>query len=144
MPNLAASQVSPFVGTRDFAVSRDFYVALGWQLLWDRGDLAQLELAGQRIFLQRHYQREWCENTMLHVTVADAAAWHEHAQRHEGSRHIEAGLHGQIDFVFGRASCRVRSRMMALTLVSLGRSSDFDSLTAMGHPTTSSTRASIA
>ena len=49
MPNLAASQVSPFVGTRDFAVSRDFYVALGWQLLWDRGDLAQLELAGQRI-----------------------------------------------------------------------------------------------
>ena len=80
MPNLAASQVSPFVGTRDFAVSRDFYVALGWQLLWDRDDLAQLELAGQRIFLQRYYQREWCENTMLHVTVADAAAWHEHAQ----------------------------------------------------------------
>ena len=79
-PNLAASAVIPFVGTQDYVVSRDFYVALGWQLDWDRGELAQLTLGDQKLFLQAHYQREWCENSMLHVTVSDAVAWHRHAQ----------------------------------------------------------------
>lgn len=80
MPNLAASDVIPFVGAKDFDTSRNFYVALGWRLNWDRGDLAELELGGARFFLQRHFQRDWCENSMLHVTVADAQAWHAHAK----------------------------------------------------------------
>ena len=79
MPNLTASDVIPFVGAKDFDISRDFYVALGWKLNWDRGALAELELGGSRFFLQRYFQQDWCENSMLHVTVADAEAWHAHA-----------------------------------------------------------------
>ena len=81
MVNLDASGVRTFVGTRNFEDSRDFYVALGCTLNWERDGLAELELGGCRFFLQRYYNRQWCENSMLHVTVEDATAWYEHAKR---------------------------------------------------------------
>lgn len=80
MPNLEVSGVRTFVGARHFEDSRDFYVALGWKLNWERDALAELELGGCPLFLQRYYHRDWCENSMLHVTVEDAQAWYEHAR----------------------------------------------------------------
>lgn len=80
MANLNVSGIRTFVGTRNFEDSLDFYVALGWQLNWDRDGLAELELGGSALFLQRYYNKQWCENSMLHVTVADAEAWYEHAK----------------------------------------------------------------
>lgn len=80
MTELAASEVKPFVGAEDFEVSRDFYVAMGWTLQFDAGDLAELELGGCRFYLQDYYQREWCHNSMLHITVDDAQAWYEHTR----------------------------------------------------------------
>lgn len=70
--SLAATDVKPFVGSKDFALSRDFYVAMGWSLNFDAGDLAELQLGDHRFYLQKYYQRQWCDNTMLHITVNDA------------------------------------------------------------------------
>ena len=78
MASLSASEIKPFVGSRNFTESRDFYVALGCRINWNQGDLAELELGGYRFYLQRYYQREWCENSMLHITVEDADAWYRH------------------------------------------------------------------
>lgn len=75
-----ALDVRTFVGSREFEVSRDFYVALGWRLNFETPGLAELELAGQRFYLQRFYAKDWCENSMLHVTVEDATAWFRHAE----------------------------------------------------------------
>ena len=86
MPNLSASDVKPFVGSRNFEESRDFYVALGWSVKFDTGDLAELELGEFRFYLQDFYQRQWCENSMLHLTVEDAEAWHRHAKAVLGAR----------------------------------------------------------
>ena len=80
MANLNVSGIRTFVGTRNFEDSRNFYVALGWQLNWDRDGLAELELGGSALFLQRYHNKQWCENSMLHVTVEDAQAWYEHAK----------------------------------------------------------------
>ena len=80
MPNLSASDIKTFVGSRNFDESRDFYVALGWKVNFDTGDLAELELGDCRFYLQDYYQRQWCENSMLHITVEDAEAWHRHAE----------------------------------------------------------------
>jgi len=77
MPDLSASNLKPFVGSKDFVVSRDFYVAIGWKLKFELEDLAELELGECRFYLQRYYQRHWCENSMLHITVADADAWYQ-------------------------------------------------------------------
>jgi catechol 2,3-dioxygenase-like lactoylglutathione lyase family enzyme len=80
MTRLSGRNVKPFIGTHDFDKSRDFYVALGWQLNWQDDDLAELELGDNRFYLQRYYQKDWCDNTMLHVTVDDAQAWFEHVR----------------------------------------------------------------
>lgn len=80
MDDLTVLDIKPFIGSKKYAESRDFYVALGWKLNFDAGNLAELQLGDCRFYLQDYYQRKWCENSMLHITVTDAAAWHRHAR----------------------------------------------------------------
>ena len=72
------SELKTFVGSKNYELSRDFYVALGFGLNWDEGNLAELQLGECKFFLQRYYQKQWCNNSMLHMTVADANAWYQH------------------------------------------------------------------
>ncbi len=80
MSRLQVSRLQTFVGTKEFEVSRDFYRALGWTVNWEQDALAELSLHGCTFYLQRYYQKEWCNNSMLHLTVEDAQAWYEHIQ----------------------------------------------------------------
>lgn len=75
-----ATDVKVFVPTRDFDVSVSFYEALGWRCNWRSDGLAEMELAGARLFLQKYYTREWAENSMIFVAVEDAQAWYAFAQ----------------------------------------------------------------
>ncbi len=80
--SLAVTDVRPFVPAEDFQRSLAFYTALGWTTLWsDGGGLALLSLGGRQIMLQDFYVKDWAENSMLVVEVADAAAWHRHVER---------------------------------------------------------------
>ena len=78
MNNLNCSSVKTFIGSKDFNESRDFYISLGWKLNFDRGDIAELELEGSSFYLQKYYQKDWCENTMLYIAVEDAEAWYKY------------------------------------------------------------------
>ncbi len=78
MTNLKTSDIKPFIGSKNFDESRDFYVALGWTVNFDAGTIAELQLGDCRFYLQKYYQRQWCENSMLHITVEDAEAWYQH------------------------------------------------------------------
>jgi hypothetical protein len=78
MVNLNSSDIKTFIGSKNFHESLDFYVALGWTLNFDTGDIAELELSDCRFYLQKYYQRKWCDNSMLHITVEDAQSWFEH------------------------------------------------------------------
>ncbi len=80
MHNLGASDIKAFIGSRDYDQSLDFYVAMGFKLNFDAGDIAELELGNCRFYLQKYYQKQWCENSMLHITVEDAEAWHRKAK----------------------------------------------------------------
>ncbi|SDW61642.1 hypothetical protein SAMN05216309_1484 [Nitrosomonas europaea] len=71
--NLHASDLRTFIPSRDFVLSRDFYSALGCELEWSDDNLALFNLAGSRFYLQRYYVKEWAENSMLHISVQDAA-----------------------------------------------------------------------
>ncbi|MGF1526875.1 MAG: hypothetical protein ACFCBW_08795 [Candidatus Competibacterales bacterium] len=73
MIDLQARDLRAFVPAQDFALSKDFYLALGCDLEWSDENLALFKLAGSRFYLQRYYVREWAENTMLHLSVQDAA-----------------------------------------------------------------------
>lgn len=81
MANLGINDVRVFVPAKDFAVSKDFYFALGWKLQRSDENIALMEAGNQRFYLQNYYAREWAENFMLHVSVDDARAWHEHVSR---------------------------------------------------------------
>ena len=77
---LLVGDVKPFIGAKDFQLSQSFYNQLGWKSNFETPEIAELQLADCRFYLQNYYHREWCHNTMLHITVEDAQAWYEHAQ----------------------------------------------------------------
>ena len=77
MSNYAVSQIKPFIGSRDFAESKAFYQAIGWEMTFDSQDICEMRLGDNFFYLQRYYDRKWCENSMLHITVEDAHAWYE-------------------------------------------------------------------
>jgi catechol 2,3-dioxygenase-like lactoylglutathione lyase family enzyme len=75
MPDITDQRV--FLPTKDFVRSIDFYSRLGWQTRFRDDNLALIELGASRIFLQKYYQQMWADNTMVHLVVDDAVAWHE-------------------------------------------------------------------
>jgi len=80
MANLAVSDIRAFVGSKDFDISRDFYVALGWELVYDSEHIRVLELEGHCFYLQNYYQKEWCDNNMLHISVESVDDWYTHVK----------------------------------------------------------------
>jgi catechol 2,3-dioxygenase-like lactoylglutathione lyase family enzyme len=79
MPDLKATDVRPFIPARDFALSKRFYAALGWQTIDVGPKLALVRVGGeQHFYIQDHYAKDFAENTMLHITVDDATGWHAH------------------------------------------------------------------
>jgi hypothetical protein len=73
---MAVEDVRAFVPALDFALSKAFYESIGWSTVWTDGDgLALMELGGYRFMLQNFYVKEWAENFMLTIVVADATAW---------------------------------------------------------------------
>ena len=75
--DLGLQALLPFLPSEDFALSRRFYEALGWTAVYADADLVRFENAGHGFYLQRYHQKDWAENTMLHLSVADARACHE-------------------------------------------------------------------
>ena len=84
--SLLVSDIKPFIGSKDYGLSRDFYVALGWHVNFESSELAELQLGDHRFYLQAYYQKDWCNNTMLHITVDDAQSWYERASSVLSSR----------------------------------------------------------
>lgn len=78
----SALDIKVFVPAKDFEQSLKFYTLLGWQVKWRAEDdsLAELELANCRFLLQNFYVEDWANNFMLHITVDDPQAWHDHVQ----------------------------------------------------------------
>ncbi len=75
------SDIKVFVPAKDFQQSLKFYEALGWKINWThKEDLAEMEIGGNRFFLQNYYQKDWAYNFMLYININDAQAWYEHAK----------------------------------------------------------------
>ena len=70
----------PFLPAKDFAVSREFYLALGFELLLDASEVAIFRMGASAFLLQRYYQKDWAENFMMQLMVDDLEAWWAHIQ----------------------------------------------------------------
>ena len=70
MPSPALS-IRPFIGARDFAVSRRFYRAFGFTEVVLSPGMSYLSLQSVGFYLQDVYVQDWVDNTMLFLEVAD-------------------------------------------------------------------------
>ena len=70
-------RVRAFLPCRDFDLSKRFYEALGFQKVLD-SEVAIFNAGSGGFILQRYFQKEWAENTMLQFMVDDLDAWWEH------------------------------------------------------------------
>jgi catechol 2,3-dioxygenase-like lactoylglutathione lyase family enzyme len=70
-------EVRPFVPAKDFDKSRAFYRALGFAEDHDK-DVAIFKAGKSTFILQRHYQKDWAENFMMHMMVDDLDQWWAH------------------------------------------------------------------
>lgn len=76
--NLKTIELKSFIPAKDFQTSLAFYTALGFEILWQEEQLCLFALGQTKFFLQNFYTKEWAENTMLHLQVENADAWHTH------------------------------------------------------------------
>jgi hypothetical protein len=68
--------LQPFVPSgNNFQASKDFFIALGFNLAWDMGDYAGFENNNCRFILQNYDKKEFAENFMLSVGVPDVDAF---------------------------------------------------------------------
>ena len=72
--NHHARSLRPFVGSRDFAVSRAFYRAWGFEEVEIGPTLSLMRTDGAAFYLQDYRVDAWIDNTMLFLEVADVDA----------------------------------------------------------------------
>jgi hypothetical protein len=81
MPNQpAVTHLRPFVPAKNFAQSKEFYKALGFETVaeWQGGAL--FAAGNQSFVLQNFYKKELAENFMLQLVVPDLDAWWKHIE----------------------------------------------------------------
>lgn len=70
-----------YVPAEDFAISKSFYAALGFELTEGWGGTMDCRLGGAIFRLQNYYVKDWAENFMMKFQVDDADGWHAHAKK---------------------------------------------------------------
>lgn len=78
MSNMTTVEAKAFVPAKDFALSKQFYQDLGFEIAWSSDDLAYLR-HGNASFLLQNF-KEPPDNFMMHLLVEDVEAWWTHVQ----------------------------------------------------------------
>ena len=76
--NLNAVEIKAFVPSRDFAASKAFYLALGFEIPWSDGDLAYVRHGNTAFLLQNFHEPAHSANFQMHLLVENADDWHAH------------------------------------------------------------------
>jgi hypothetical protein len=73
-----AKSIRPFIGARDFEVSRNFYRDLGFAESILSHNMSYFKINGLGFYLQDAYVREWVDNSMIFLEVEDVERyWRE-------------------------------------------------------------------
>lgn len=71
--------IRPFMPCKDFALSKRFYEALGFEKVLD-SEVAIFNAGSGGFILQNYYHQGWAENFMMHLLVDDLDAWWAHIE----------------------------------------------------------------
>lgn len=69
--------IRTFLPSKDFLVSKQFYLELGFQILWEDKDYIIFGTSENNFFLQNGYNKDWAENMMIQLHVDDLDALYE-------------------------------------------------------------------
>jgi hypothetical protein len=69
MMNQQIKSVRPFIGAKNFTVSREFYKDLGFEENILQPNLSVFKKENFAFYLQDYYAKEWIDNTMIFVEV---------------------------------------------------------------------------
>ena len=78
MPNLRVTEIKAFVPAKDFALSKRFYLDLGFTQASEGGGVAYFHFGHVSFLLQDFCVQSLAENFMMHILVEDVAAWRQH------------------------------------------------------------------
>ncbi|RZJ64936.1 MAG: glyoxalase [Flavobacterium sp.] len=71
LEGIKAVSIRPFIGAKDFEVSRRFYNEIGFTEVVLEPRLSLFTLGEQGFYLQDAYVKDWVDNTMVFFQVAD-------------------------------------------------------------------------
>lgn len=73
-----AISLRPFIGSKDFDLSRSFYRDLGFEEVVLTSNLSFFKIGQMSFYLQDAYVKDWVDNTMLFLEVDDVNRyWNE-------------------------------------------------------------------
>ena len=86
------TDLKAFLPAKDLAVSKQFYLELGFHVIWDSGDACELEIDNRRFILTSVYVKDYAENCMMSLNVEDTDSWWEHITRLELQAKYKLGM----------------------------------------------------
>ncbi|MGH9761038.1 MAG: glyoxalase, partial [Blastocatellia bacterium] len=78
MDDKSIIDLKAFVPAKDSAISRQFYVDLGFTQNWANDEIAEFQIGAFRFLLQTFYVKEHAGNFMMNLAVEDADLWWKH------------------------------------------------------------------
>ena len=75
MSETVFKSIRPFLGAKNFDVSRQFYSALGFTESIISGELSLFSSGEFGFYLQKAYVKDWVDNTMVFMEVEDVYAF---------------------------------------------------------------------
>src|SRR5690349_21437434 len=76
-PN-AVLELNAFLPSKNFSLSKQFYLDLGFTLVWSNEEIAQFKVGSFTFLLTPFYVQPHAENFMMALMVEDADTWWEH------------------------------------------------------------------
>lgn len=75
--NQKAKTIRPFLGSKDFQISRAFYQDLGFRENVISFNMSYFEFGGLGFYLQDAYVKDWVDNTMVFMEVEDVDSFYK-------------------------------------------------------------------
>lgn len=73
-----AKSIRPFIGAKDYDLSRNFYLDLGFHEIILSADMSYFNSDGLGFYLQNAYVKDWIDNTMVFMEVENVTRfWNE-------------------------------------------------------------------
>lgn len=76
--NLRTAEIKAFVPAADFERSKQFYLALGFEIPWSSENLAYVRHGETSFRLQAFNHPKFIKNFQMHLSVENVDDWHAH------------------------------------------------------------------